>query len=357
MNAKSKWKPRTPRTLASASLLAGLLLVVGCASRPPAPPDACAALFEQLDSATQTHRDAQYRRLPGFAGLRSDRLLAALGLGAHSEEQRRLWLQRLAERDAEASRIEIAQLPPRLRQDWSSPSRRAALASCRSAQVQRLQQDRKRFANAVGAAQVPDDYRDWARALGLNPLLEPIFRQGIAAWQQTATQVNAPEDAAQWLSYRPIEMPAENTPVRLREDALGLPQADRQQLATLFARHAPWLRIEQASHSDRIGSPYFAADGRRDFNSQQPRLYQHSSWSQLDGRWYLQLVYQFWFSQRPKPHALNLYGGELDGLLWRVTLDRQGNALLYDSIHPCGCWHRFALPAGSPLQFHQPQDE
>jgi hypothetical protein len=29
----------------------------------------------------------------------------------------------------------------------------------------------------------------------------------------------------------------------------------------------------------------------------------------------------------------------LDGVLWRVTLDRAGRPLLYDSIHACGCYH------------------
>lgn len=355
MNAKSRWKPWTPRTLASASLL--VVLLAGCAQLAAVPADNCAALFADLHSATRARADAQYHRLPGFIGLRSDRLLAALGPSAPTPPQRRLWLQRLAERDAEASRIEIAQLPPAARQEWSSASRQALLGACRSAQVRRLAGDAQAFAAALEAARVPDDYRDGARLLGLNPLVKPLFRRGIAAWQQVAAQARAPAGEAHWLGYRPLALEAADAPLLLEEDALGLPQADARQLDALFARHAPWLRVEQAGPSDRIGSPYYGADGSRRFNDQQPRLYQHSSWSQLDGRWYLQLVYQFWFSQRPKPHALDLYGGELDGLLWRVTLDRQGNALLYDSIHPCGCWHSFYLPAGSALRFHQPKDE
>lgn len=321
------------------------------------PADDCAALFAELHGATQERTDAQYHRLPGFAGLRSDRLLAALGPSARTPRQRRLWLQRLAERDAEASRIEIAQLPPAPRQVWHSASRQGALGACRGDQVRRLTGDAQAFAAALEAARVPDDYRDGARLLGLNPLIAPLFRRGIAAWQQTAAQAQAPADEARWLGYRPLGRGSAGTPLRLEQDALGLPQADAGQLEALFARHAPWLRIEQASPSDRIGSPYYGADGSRRFNDQQPRLYQHHGWSRLNGRWHLQLVYQFWFARRPKPHALDLYGGELDGLLWRVTLDRHGNALLYDSIHPCGCWHAFYLPAGSALQFRQPPDE
>ncbi|UTW08344.1 hypothetical protein [Pseudomonas benzenivorans] len=283
--------------------------------------------------------------------------MARLGDNAQSPGQRNLWASRLAERDAEASQIEIAQLPPAEHRVWSGSAHRRKLENCRAGQVQRLTDDPDAFTHAIQAAQVPDDYREWARALGLNPLLKPAFRQGIAAWQRAAAAATAPEDSPHWLSYAPLPSVSTSSPDALGVDALGLPQASAAQLEALFARHAPHLRIEQGGHSDRIGSPYFAVDGRRAFNAEQARLYRHTGWSQINGRWHLQLVYQLWFDQRPRPHALDLYGGELDGLIWRVTLDRNGNALLYDSIHPCGCWHSFYLPRHSPLHFQQPEDE
>jgi hypothetical protein len=55
----------------------------------------------------------------------------------------------------------------------------------------------------------------------------------------------------------------------------------------------------------------------------------------------IQLVYTFWFSERPARHALDPLSGRVDGLVWRVTLDRDGVPLVYDSIHPCGCYHLF----------------
>jgi hypothetical protein len=36
----------------------------------------------------------------------------------------------------------------------------------------------------------------------------------------------------------------------------------------------------------------------------------------------------------------------MDGLVWRVTLDPDGTPLVYDSIHPCGCYHLFFPTAG-----------
>lgn len=351
MNATPRW---TPRTSATASL-AILLLLAGCTRLPPAPSDDCAALFAARDRISAVSHDAQYQPLAGFYGLRSDRVLAALGPTAQSSEQRRLWLQRLAERDVEASTIELGNLPPQTQQDWNSPARQSQLQNCRSAQQERLLHNQHGFSNAVAAAQMPDDYRDWARTLGLYPLFKPLYQRLIAAWQAEAAKAQEPMDRANWLAYQPLPNTAAfSTP--LQEDALGLPQPDPQQRAALFARHAPWLRIAQRSHADRLGSPFFLPDGQRDFDQLAPQLFQQLGWSKLDGHWHLQLIYQFWFSQRPKPQPLDIYGGELDGLIWRVTLGEHGQALLYDSIHPCGCWHSFFLPADSPFKFRQPTD-
>lgn len=337
-------------------ILLPTLLLSGCMHR-PGPADSCSALFSQLHGDSAGVRDGQYHLLPGFTGLRSERSLALLAHSAARPEQRRLWLQRLAGLDAQASAIEIAQLPAMQRQHWSQPAQQSALDNCRAAQIDALLSEPTAFQRAVQAAQVPDNYLGRARALGLYPLFKPVYRRGIDAWQQQAAQAIAPLDSPQWLGYRPITRPAFTPLAPLQRDSLGLPQADPEQLQTLFARHAPWLKVAQASRHDRLGSPYYRADGGRDLQPVQPWLYQHSGWSRIDGRWHLQLIYQFWFSQRPKVHALDLFGGELDGLLWRVTLDAQGNALLYDSIHPCGCWHSFYLPADSPWQFHQAPDE
>lgn len=349
----------TPKTRTTASLTVALWLT-GCAHQQPIPDTDCATLFSAREAVSAASHDAQYHTLNGFYGLRSDRVLAVLGPTAHSPTQRSLWLQRLAERDLEASAIELGNAAPQVANVWLSNARQSQLQSCRNRQQQRLLDQPEEFQRAVQAAQVPDTYRDWARALGLYPLLKPLFRQQILNAQQLAEQAPAPLDSAHWLGYQPLpsrlntaSMPPQNI------DALGLPQATAQQLAALFAQHAPRLKVAQASRADRIGSPVFRANGQRDFDQHAPQVFQHVGWSQLNGRWYLQLVYQFWFSQRPKPQPWDLYGGELDGLLWRVTLDQQGQALLYDSIHPCGCWQELYLPADSPWQARaqlQPSD-
>lgn len=340
---------RRPAAPGFALLLAGVLLS-GCALRPPAQDD-CSHAFARFHAATAAVRDAQYHRLGAFPGLRSDRVLAALGPTVEGQQARRLWLQRLAALDREAGAIERGNLADVAQAGLPDEAR---LESCRQRQIGRLQADPRAFAQAVATARVPSAYRRWARPLGLYPLQRPLYRRSIAAWQREVAARQAPADSDAWLSYRPP--PASSAPLALRPDALGLPQASRAQLDALFARHAPELRIAPRSAADRPGTPQFDAAGRRTFRSDQALAYRQVGWSRLAGRWHLQLVYQWWFRARPADGVLDIYAGELDGLLWRVTLDARGNALLYDAIHPCGCWHSLFLPADSPLRFRQPAD-
>lgn len=341
---------------ASLSLLL-LPLLAACAQQPTTTAtDVCAALLRDWNNASAASRDAQYRVIDGIPGLRSSRLDAALAIDARTPEQRRLWLHRLADNDRQASAIELANLPPEQRRPWHGAPVQAQLDGCRRQQQQRLLDDPRSFERLRAASQVADDYSRWARTLGLYPLFEPIYKRGVAAWQAEAAQYRAPRDTPRWLSYQAL--PRDEIAIApLMPDVLGLPQADAQQRAALLARHAPQLRIEQGGQADRIGRPQFDNQGRRSFAPTRPQVFQRLGWSRMDGRWHLQLIYQFWFSERPKPHALDLFGGELDGLIWRVTLDQQGHALLYDAIHPCGCWHAFYLPTGSPWVFRQPADQ
>ena len=73
----------------------------------------------------------------------------------------------------------------------------------------------------------------------------------------------------------------------------------------------------------------------------------HTLWQ---GQWVPQLVYHWWYPGRPKVGWLDILAGELGGLMWRVTLNWEGEVLFYDSIHPCGCYHKI-YPAKSSIKF------
>jgi hypothetical protein len=70
----------------------------------------------------------------------------------------------------------------------------------------------------------------------------------------------------------------------------------------------------------------------------------------------VQLVYTLWFPERPSGGANAMLAGRLDGIVLRVTLGPDGVPLVYDTVHPCGCYHMFfptararLLPAQEPV--------
>jgi hypothetical protein len=73
----------------------------------------------------------------------------------------------------------------------------------------------------------------------------------------------------------------------------------------------------------------------------QALVYVHPAYARYGERILLQVVYTLWFPERPPESASDLLAGRLDGLVWRVTLSPDAEPLLYDSIHPCGCYHQF----------------
>jgi hypothetical protein len=70
-------------------------------------------------------------------------------------------------------------------------------------------------------------------------------------------------------------------------------------------------------------------------------VYAHAAWTRYEGRVLLQLVYTLWFPQRAPQYAGDPLAGTLDGITWRVTLAPDGEPLIYDAIHACGCYHQF----------------
>ena len=382
--------PRRAR-LRRALAAGALALLAGCASVDPfgeAPmrehltrPDAvgdCARLLRALDRAVRAAgaRDAQETPVPGFPYLRADRLGESLAPRAIDEAGWQLWRERLAAHDRVARRHEM---------------RNAAAAGGTSIAPQRVDECREALLAADdepaardgrrealrAAARVPDDYSTALRALGLYPLTRLAFAAGIRSWHEAtraafaqplqslpvrgALRSYAPRDEA------PHALPGGSDltepPVRpVARDALGVPRVESA--AALLQRHAPLLEVDETGPYDRIGPLAIRdpATGPRVDPEAGPAAYVRLAYGRLGGVLRPQLVYTFWFPARPRDHALDLLGGELDALVWRVTLDDDGEALVYDSIHACGCYHLFfatprVRPRPAPPPDQGPLDE
>lgn len=340
--------------LRAAVLGAALAALLGaCQTPPPAATAAlarCEALFAAQDRAIaaaglgRTHP----ARIAGFPYLRSDRLLASYAGELTTAARRDAWLRRLAQQDATARAGELALLSPALRAGLL-PAGAADLATrtedCRQQLLARDRAAPERLTLLRERARVPDEYSELQRVLGLYPLAFPGLRAGVLRWQAATrasweTPLPALQGKAPLRYYAPAVPAANASPGTLDDDVLGLPRPSGEQLAQLFRRHAPVWVIATASTADRPGAPLRTAAGPT-VDPAQPLAYHYATLTRFRGRARLQLNYLLWFSERPKRGLLDLLGGRLDGVIWRVTIDATGTPLAWDSVHACGCYHLF----------------
>lgn len=366
--------------------LAALLLaaLAGCNAAPPrvAAGDACTATLARVDAqvAAAGLRDGGPRPVPGAPALRVDRALASL-LPAPGDVRFAAWARRARELDRVAREAEMRNL-------GLDAERRAQVQRCADAGLASLLADPGARAAVARAAAVPDDYSLALRAAGLYPLasvamlaaierlqrrLHEDFRVPLEALPVRGRLVRfvPPGDAGGAPGRSGDAAPPEGAsrapapastrdPTPLPEDALGLPAPGRERLEALFRRHAPVFEVDVAHPHDRIGRVFLDGSAEPAVDPAQPVVYRRHGFTRLGGRLRLQLEYLVWFGSRPSSGPLDVLAGALDGLVWRVTLDERGDALAYDSIHPCGCYHqvipgeRLALREPPPRRYEEP---
>mgnify|MGYP000051508204 CR=1 FL=1 len=373
-------------------LLALLVLIggAGCSSlRPGADaPDAarllpelreCLDWYTALDGATASAkvRDAGASRIQGFAHLRADRfsvswrhLLDSDASPASAEDQAAL-LGYLAQLDLQARKHEIANLPAAARlalgQSFASAADSAALLqhtqTCAARLLAQEPGNAERLARLRAGLVVPDDYATGYRVFGLYALARVPFALGVERLEAErrrvfASSADLPHGDTGRLRLSPASRPAPHlvTPQALRAilarqpgDALRRPMPTAAQLELLFEQFAPAYDIGVRSSADLPGALVWRNGARGDsalgleVDSSRPLVYRQIAYTRYGPHSLLQLVYTLWFPQRPAQvgSVIDLLAGNLDGLVWRVTLAPDGTPLVYDSMHPCGCYHMF----------------
>jgi hypothetical protein len=317
------------RLLRVLGLLVVSLLAGACTT--PAPThlaaDDCARWSAQLDAAVDAAgvRDAQEVRIDGYAGLRVDRFGAATRRSADFDS----WLERAAELDRRARDAEIANLPRAAFPIDSVADAQAARARsdiCRALWHEKLDTPARREA-LLDRATVPDSYSTSARMLGLYPLVQMPFLNGVSRWQQSHRQA-----MASWA----------RSPPELQRFVPPGGDAPVFEIETHSAMLAPF---------DRFGVPTWtrsAAAPRID--TARPVVYQHESQMVYRGRVLTQRAYTLWFPERPHQGSFDLLAGAIDGLIVRLTFATDGTPLMMDTIHACGCYHMFFPAEGVTLR-------
>ena len=343
-------------------------LVGGCQLAPLQPPSVdefapadCQQWLKHVDqySSRVGRHDAQYHREPKYPALAFNRLLASIEPQTDMEGE--AWLYEAFLLASESRALEI--------QNWPTPASTELIQRTEECQQQRLSQLIQQQAwQDLAGVKVPDVYSNGQRALGVYSVSSLFLSKAIKSYQRDAkaqystvsieldqlsyqlqdgnAEVSTPssEQVATWLAQATVEHP------------LGLPKLSEEQLQGLWRQHAPELVVADKPENQigelKLGELESSESGLY-LDNTQPAAYVHSSYVPVNGRYLLQLVYYFWFPERTATSALDPYAGKLDGLVWRVTLGPDGKPWVYDSIHPCGCYHSF-FSVNESLQAREP---
>jgi hypothetical protein len=347
------------QAIAALSLLAQVL--TGCATLPQPSPSArigqegelgrCADFFAALDQRTVQARalDAGSFRVSGYPYLRTDRFLASFRWQVQDPAAFAAWVDRMQALDREARRYEIANLSPGSPLAPDLPPSRATfdqtVEMCGDLLKAADFQDIEHQEQLRQKSRAPDDYIELRRVLGLYPIAGWFVSRGVAKWHEEAHRTFSlkPPQGWQTTRYAP-QMTGDRSRaahiVRQTErDAMGLPLYSAKDRQILFQSHAPVWEVETLGDDDRIGSPFWDDTGDLAVDIRQPVTFTLLSFTRFGSEALTQLNYIIWFPSRPKQSAWDIYGGALDGLNLRVTLDNRGEPLLYETIHNCGCYY------------------
>lgn len=309
--------------------------------------DLCIADFKRFDRAVRQAgvRDAEAARVNGFPYLRINRFLASFRNRNLSPDQLTDWVGSMRRLDQNARLVEARNM-------GDAPVSLERLDRCAEALLQTDKTQPGFETSLRQAAFAPDHYSFWKRLAGAYPLTNIAAAVGYADWKQETLDAFSTFSNADQM-FGPIYLPVMNEQTGTNaadilsaasRDSLSIPRLLPMQQKDLLSAFAPIVRVGSERGEDQIGHPQWMQGGQSEgieIDVTRPTLFGRIAYAYWKGKPTVQLVYTMWFSERPKTSVFDILGGSLDGLMWRVTLDHRGQPIVYDSIHPCGCYHLF----------------
>lgn len=315
----------------------------------------CLALYAKVDEQIEAAgvRDAGYYRIPGFPYLRTDRYTASFAHDLANEEAFWEWTGYLRALEDEAREVELSNL--KLGTEQAS-SLLLDMRSCGGWLRSWELDDAKFRQKLIDAVPFPDDYSTTQRVLGLYPIAVPFLESELGEFRHDVEQrfqaplepPAAPLELKVW-AVQPNpnpEYPAGTLDLRAKpRDLLGRMGLVGSEIVHLAHTHAPALWIETGGDHDRPGMAVLTEHGP-DVDARRPVVYYITGLTRFGGRNLLQITYFAWFSERVAATRGDGSGGALDGLIWRVTLDEQGQPMVHDTIPASGGAHFvFSVPS------------
>ena len=318
--------------------------------------ESCADFFTSLDQqiAEAGVMDSGTFRVKDYPYLRTNRFLASFREEAMDREAFATWVNHMQALDQEARGYEIANLPadaPPLVSANNRDELKGNVVTCGNLlKAADFQDANPRIEELRKEVNAPDEYSLLHRALGFYPLFSVFVSLGVDNWHAEAIKSFSTKPPADWSTTRYVPEKSGELPTsrqiaqKTRQDALGIPAYAPEDLQALFRIYAPAWEVQTQDDQDKIGAPFWTPEGMLGVNTESPFTYTLLSFTRFGKDILTQLNYIIWFPSRPKKNALDIYGGFLDGVNYRVTLDKTGEPLLYETINNCGCWY-MAFPS------------
>lgn len=367
-----------PRKRAAVPVFCAVLAAAGCAANDDPHPvsrsndvQSCTTWIAALDETVDREgvHDGKSYPVRGFPYLRINQFLASFRSKAQEDQAAfAAWEGHLRALDRRARAYELQNLPPQALatlgvNDRTEAERRTD--SCAAILVARDVTNSARRASLIEDADVPDGYTTWKRVVGLYPLVRIPFFEMAKEWEGEETKMFADAAAAKSqhgdiVRYHPSGDGASAQVVaallaNAKRDVLGIPQLSDRDAEFLFAAFAPVYEVETTGDYDRIGPLRWGTREAPEVDLSRPTVYRRLAFTRYGDQTLVQVVYLIWFSERPDSSWLDPLSGKLDGLFLRVTLDATGRPLVYDFIHPCGCYHMFfPTPLVEPIASPDP---
>ena len=341
-----------------------VLTVQGCATLKPYPDSSltgkdgiCQRWLESIEDMFEQYdlNDPETVRFIGFPHLRVNRFLASMGERTASNDAFSEWLEEMRKLDSVSKKLEFANLPAPARQQLLSKipvggSFEHALEHCGKRLNERILNKPEHKDTLLEQAHVPDAYQSWKRVAGLYLLTRYAADVGIERLhRELNTSFKIPlaklPGQGKLIRYNPPHsnpLPLKHIAAMLKvayDNPLGIPHLTFSQLQQLLAQFAPVWEIDARNDTDKIGSVTLDSDKQPRVDIKQPTVYVAHAYARWRGRVVLQLIYQIWLPAREKTGIMDLYGGPLDSVIWRVTLSPEGTPIAFDSIHGCGCYY------------------
>lgn len=329
----------------------------------------CLSLYTDMDGYLYNHgnADVQDYRVPGYPFLRVNRFLSSFRDELANRQQAVFWLQQLSQLDRESRSIEIKRIPAMdIKQISQAANTRedldAQVKKCSGLLTSRAGNDPDILADIRSRAIVPDNYNTIMRVFGLYPLSSFFVMYGINHWHETtmasfAQAQHKDGNTANFLVYQPATGTVSATmdvagafKTARNKNPLAIPLFDENTMRALFERYAPAWEIETLQDADHFGVPAWTDGGDLEIDTGRPVVFDYVSYTRIHKHVLLQLNYTIWFPSRPVTGWLDILGGKLDGITWRVTLDDNGMPVYYDAMHNCGCYHMVFPVSGYQLK-------